>query len=274
MMKRLSLRDDLDPEIDGGVAPDEEALVAAFEAVLRELGEDPKREGLLKTPARVARALKYLTSGYEQDPAVVLNGALFTENYNEMVLVKDIDFFSMCEHHMLPFFGKAHVAYVPDGRIVGLSKLPRLVEVFSRRLQVQERLTKQIAESIWELLEPRGVGAGAHGKLTDAASGRIVRTTRPREPRRYLAQVEAQGVEEKPIAAADLPFEYMMNTLRRVGGCSRVEFESRTGLPWSTVRATLELAMRDGLVFADGDCWRTTPLGARFLNDLVGRFLP
>ncbi len=126
----------------------------------------------------------------------------------------------------------------------------------------------------WGFGDYLGVGAGAHGKLTDAASGRIVRTTRPREPRRYLAQVEAQGVEEKPIAAADLPFEYMMNTLRRVGGCSRVEFESRTGLPWSTVRATLELAMRDGLVFADGDCWRTTPLGARFLNDLVGRFLP
>jgi len=126
----------------------------------------------------------------------------------------------------------------------------------------------------WGFGDYLGVGAGAHGKLTDAASGRIVRTTRPREPRRYLAQVQAQGVEEKPIAAADLPFEYMMNALRRVEGCSRLEFESRTGLPWSTVRATLELAMRDGLVFADGDCWRTTPLGARFLNDLVGRFLP
>ena len=126
----------------------------------------------------------------------------------------------------------------------------------------------------WGFGDYLGVGAGAHGKLTDAASGRIVRTTRPREPRRYLAQVQAPGVEEKPIAPADLPFEYMMNALRRVEGCSRVEFESRTGLPWSAVRATLELAMRDGLVFADGDCWRTTPLGARFLNDLVGRFLP
>ncbi len=157
MMKRLSLRDDLDPEIDGGVAPDEEALVAAFEAVLRELGEDPKREGLLKTPARVARALKYLTSGYEQDPAVVLNGALFTENYNEMVLVKDIDFFSMCEHHMLPFFGKAHVAYIPDRKIVGLSKMARLVEMYSRRLQVQERLTNQIANMVNEQLQPLGV---------------------------------------------------------------------------------------------------------------------
>ncbi len=157
MMKRLSLRDDLDPEVDGGVAPDEEALVAAFEAVLRELGEDPKREGLLKTPARVARALKYLTSGYEQDPAVVLNGALFTENYNEMVLVKDIDFFSMCEHHMLPFFGKAHVAYIPDRKIVGLSKMARLVEMYSRRLQVQERLTNQIANMVNEQLQPLGV---------------------------------------------------------------------------------------------------------------------
>ncbi|HEX7127802.1 MAG TPA: GTP cyclohydrolase I FolE [Thermodesulfobacteriota bacterium] len=146
----------MDPEIEGA-APDDEALVAAFTTVLRELGEDPGREGLRKTPARVARAFRYLTSGYEQDPRVVLNGALFTENYNEMVLVKDIDFFSMCEHHMLPFFGKAHVAYIPDRKIVGLSKVARLVEMFSRRLQVQERLTSQIANTINEQLQPLGV---------------------------------------------------------------------------------------------------------------------
>ena len=155
-MTRQPLRDDVDPEIEGAAQGDQ-ALVAAFTTVLRELGEDPDREGLRKTPARVARALRYLTAGYGQDPKVVLNGALFTENYNEMVLVKDIDFFSMCEHHMLPFFGKAHVAYIPDRKIVGLSKVARLVEMFSRRLQVQERLTSQIATTINEQLQPLGV---------------------------------------------------------------------------------------------------------------------
>ncbi|HEY8367680.1 MAG TPA: GTP cyclohydrolase I FolE [Thermodesulfobacteriota bacterium] len=155
-MTRQPLRDDVDPEIEGAAQGDQ-ALVAAFTTVLRELGEDPDREGLRKTPARVARALRYLTAGYGQDPKVVLNGALFTENYNEMVLVKDIDFFSMCEHHLLPFFGKAHVAYIPDRKIVGLSKVARLVEMFSRRLQVQERLTSQIATTINEQLQPLGV---------------------------------------------------------------------------------------------------------------------
>ena len=129
-------------------------------------------------------------------------------------------------------------------------------------------------QNYWGFGDYLGVGAGAHGKLTDAVGQRIVRTTRPREPRRYLAQVQLDGVEEKPIAASDLPFEFMMNALRRVEGCSRMEFESRTGLQWSTVGATLERAVRDGLVLADGGRWRTTPLGARFLNDLLGRFLP
>ena len=124
---------------------------------LKELGEDPEREGLERTPARVAKAFKYLTSGYGQDVHEVLNDALFTEEYDEMVVVKDIDFYSLCEHHLLPFFGKCHIAYMPSNKIVGLSKMPRLVEMFSRRLQVQERLTTQIAHTINEVLQPRGV---------------------------------------------------------------------------------------------------------------------
>jgi GTP cyclohydrolase I len=125
--------------------------------VLKEIGEDPSREGLERTPERVAKAYRYLTSGYGQDPAEVLNGALFTEDYDEMVVVKDIDFYSVCEHYVLPFFGKCHVAYMPSHKIVGLSKIARLVEMYSRRLQVQERLTTQIAQTINEVLQPRGV---------------------------------------------------------------------------------------------------------------------
>ena len=127
-------------------------------ALLKELGEDPGRKGVERTPARVARAFRLLTSGYEQDPATILNDALFEVSYDEMVLVKDIDFYSLCEHHLLPFFGRVHVAYIPNGKIVGLSKLPRLVEMFSRRLQVQERLTTEIAGTIESVLSPRGVG--------------------------------------------------------------------------------------------------------------------
>ncbi len=126
--------------------------------MLEQVGEDPTREGLMLTPQRVARALAFLTSGYTKDIAKELNGAVFDEKYSEMVIVKDIDFFSMCEHHMLPFFGKAHVAYIPDGKIVGLSKIPRIIEVFSRRLQVQERMTKQIADTLYDALAPMGVG--------------------------------------------------------------------------------------------------------------------
>lgn len=127
--------------------------------ILEHLGEDPEREGLVKTPHRVARAYEYLTKGYAQDPQEILNQAKFTEeDYQEMVLVRDIDFFSLCEHHILPFFGRAHVAYIPRHHIVGLSKIPRLVEVFSRRLQVQERLTTQIANTLMEVLDPLGVG--------------------------------------------------------------------------------------------------------------------
>jgi GTP cyclohydrolase IA len=125
--------------------------------LLKELGEDTGREGLDKTPERVEKALRYFTSGYSQDVKEVLNGAMFVEEYDEMVIVKDIDFSSMCEHHLLPFVGKCHVAYLPDRKIVGLSKIPRLVEMFSRRLQVQERLTTQIASTLNEALQPRGV---------------------------------------------------------------------------------------------------------------------
>jgi len=126
--------------------------------LLAHLGEDPAREGLLDTPKRVEKALKFLTSGYAADVDTVLNNALFTVDYNEMVIVKDIDFYSLCEHHLLPFFGRCHIAYIPKGKVIGLSKIPRLVEVFARRLQIQERMTSQIAETIREKIQPLGVG--------------------------------------------------------------------------------------------------------------------
>ena len=125
-------------------------------ALLKSVGEDPDREGLKKTPSRVAEVLKYLTHGYNLDPVKVLNGALFSEDYEEMIVQKDIDFFSLCEHHLLPFFGKAHVAYIPHHKIVGVSKLARLVDVFARRLQVQERLTNQVAQTIMDTITPLG----------------------------------------------------------------------------------------------------------------------
>lgn len=130
----------------------------AVEVVLTEIGEDPTREGLSGTPERVAKAAQFLTSGYDSDIDAVVNNALFTVDYSEMVIVKDIDFYSVCEHHLLPFFGRCHVAYLPRHRVIGLSKIPRLVEVFSRRLQVQERLTNQIAETLSTILDPLGVG--------------------------------------------------------------------------------------------------------------------
>jgi GTP cyclohydrolase I len=126
--------------------------------LLEEIGEDPRREGLVRTPHRYVRSLRFLTSGYSQDIKKMLNGAIFSEKYNEMVIVKDIDLFSLCEHHMLPFYGKAHIAYIPHGKILGLSKIPRVVELFARRLQVQERLTQQIADTLFEILNPDGVG--------------------------------------------------------------------------------------------------------------------
>ncbi len=132
-------------------------LASHYKSILKLLGEDPGREGLLKTPMRVAKAMQILTRGYTQDPKKVLTDALFEEKYNQMVIVKDIDFFSMCEHHMLPFYGKAHVAYIPNGYITGLSKIARVVDIFSHRLQVQERLTEQVMECINDTLKPQGV---------------------------------------------------------------------------------------------------------------------
>jgi GTP cyclohydrolase I len=135
---------------------------ASFEELMKEiivrLGEDPEREGLLRTPARVHKAFEFLTKGYNEDPETMLKNALFTVTYDEMVIVKDVEMFSLCEHHMLPFFGKVHVAYIPNGKVIGLSKIPRLIEMFSRRLQIQERLTTQIAETIQKVIQPQGVG--------------------------------------------------------------------------------------------------------------------
>ncbi len=142
-------------DIRGNGRPGE--LQALVKQLLLALGEDPKRNGLLKTPERVEKALRFMTKGYEQDVAHMLNGALFPIEYDEMVIVKDIDFFSLCEHHLLPFFGRCHVGYLPNKKVVGLSKIPRVVDAFSRRLQVQERLTVQIAEALQEKLKPHGV---------------------------------------------------------------------------------------------------------------------
>jgi len=134
------------------------SLAPEIREMLAKLGEDPGREGLLRTPERVDQALKFLTSGYHTDIRKVLNGALYEVQYDEMVVVKDIEFFSLCEHHLLPFFGKIHVAYLPKSKVVGLSKIPRIVDVFARRLQIQERLTQQVAQTIQEIIDPVGVG--------------------------------------------------------------------------------------------------------------------
>ena len=147
------------------VRPSDERAEAAARELLAFVGEDPSRDGLLRTPHRVAQSLKFLTRGYDQSVETLLNGAVFHEDYDDMVVVKDIEFYSLCEHHLLPFYGKVHVAYIPNGKIVGLSKIPRLVDMFARRLQVQERLTTQIAEALETALEPKGVAVvveGAH----------------------------------------------------------------------------------------------------------------
>lgn len=142
------------------ITPD---IRTSIEQLLISVGEDPSREGLEKTPERVEKAFQFMTKGYQEDVGDVLNGALFPIDYDEMVIVKDIDFYSLCEHHLLPFFGKCHIAYIPNGKIVGLSKIPRLVDVFSRRLQVQERLTVQIAEALETHLQPQGVAVVVEG---------------------------------------------------------------------------------------------------------------
>ncbi|SHN35271.1 GTP cyclohydrolase I FolE [Mucilaginibacter sp. OK098] len=155
---------DRDEDIDGYVKIDRynpeliASLSGHYHEVLKQIGEKPEREGLLKTPERVAKALLYLTQGYDLDAKQILNSAMFKEEYSQMVIVKDIEVYSMCEHHMLPFFGKAHVAYIPNGHVVGLSKIPRVVDVFARRLQVQERLTNEIRDCIQDTLNPWGVG--------------------------------------------------------------------------------------------------------------------
>ena len=146
-------------------AQKQQEIEGAVTTILNNIGEDATREGLLRTPNRVARMMNELTSGYHTDPLKMINDAIFTVDYNEMVVVKDIEYYSMCEHHMLPFFGKVHVAYIPNGKVIGLSKIPRTVEMFARRLQVQERMTEQIASFIEHVLKPQGVGVvveGAH----------------------------------------------------------------------------------------------------------------
>ena len=146
-------------------------IESLVEAMLKELGEDPGRDGLCRTPHRVAKSMRFLTRGYDQDPEEILNNALFDVTYDEMVIVKDVEFYSLCEHHMLPFFGRAHVAYVPNGKVVGLSKIPRLVEMFARRLQVQERLTHEVAHTLEAVLQPRGVAVVVEAITARAARG-------------------------------------------------------------------------------------------------------
>jgi GTP cyclohydrolase I len=147
----------IDPETPKELSQSEKKVAENVYSILEQIGEDPLRQGLLKTPERAAKAYSFITQGYEQDARKILRSAMFDEDYSEMVLVKDIELYSLCEHHMLPFFGKAHIAYIPNGKIVGLSKIPRIVDVFARRLQVQERLTIEIRDAIQETLDPAGV---------------------------------------------------------------------------------------------------------------------
>ena len=146
------------------MTPAPDSIAGHMESVIRQLGEDPKRDGLIRTPQRVEKALRYLTSGYQADPEKIVNGALFDVDYDEVVIVRDIEFFSMCEHHMLPFYGKMHVAYLPNKKVIGLSKIPRLVDAFARRLQIQERLTQQVAQTVQALINPKGVAVVCEAK--------------------------------------------------------------------------------------------------------------
>lgn len=162
----MSLNDDndLNTPHEVGSAFDLDTISKSVKEILKAIGEDPTREGLLRTPERVALAYQEILGGYETDPVKLINGALFTVDYDEMVIVKDIEYYSLCEHHMLPFFGKAHVAYVPRGKVIGLSKIPRIVDMFAHRLQVQERMTQQIAEFIQNAVNPWGVGVVIEGQ--------------------------------------------------------------------------------------------------------------
>jgi len=152
------------PNLDEGNGFDIPAITSSVSEILKAIGEDPEREGLMSTPERVARAYQEILGGYQTDPVKLVNSALFNVDYDEMVIVKDIEYYSLCEHHMLPFFGKAHVAYVPRGKVIGLSKIPRIVDMFAHRLQVQERMTQQIAEFIQEVINPWGVGVVIDGQ--------------------------------------------------------------------------------------------------------------
>lgn len=184
----------------------EVSTLQLYREILSRLGEDPDRDGLLATPDRVERSMAFLTKGYGEDPAKILQGALFEVDYDEMVIVKDIEMFSLCEHHMLPFFGKVHVAYIPGGKVIGLSKIPRLVEVFARRLQVQERLTRQIADAIRDAICPQGVGVviearhlcmmmrGIEKQNSSTVTSAMVGCFRQKETRHeFLSLVRAQG---------------------------------------------------------------------------------
>ena len=176
-----------------------------YRELLTRLGEDPDRDGLVATPARLEKSLAFLTKGYEQDPSQILRGALFEVDYDEMVIVKDVEMFSLCEHHMLPFFGKVHVAYIPKGKVIGLSKIPRLVEVFARRLQVQERLTRQIADAIQDAIAPQGVGVviearhlcmmmrGIEKQHSSTVTSAMVGCFRQRETRSEFLSLVRQG---------------------------------------------------------------------------------
>ena len=164
----MALEDDDEYELTSNVTVgkdfDLSAITNSVSAILKAVGEDPTREGLVRTPDRVARAYQEILGGYQIDPVQLINGALFSVDYDEMVIVKDIEYYSLCEHHMLPFFGKAHVAYVPRGKVLGLSKIPRIVDMFAHRLQVQERMTQQIAQFVQEVINPWGVGVVIEGQ--------------------------------------------------------------------------------------------------------------
>ena len=173
-----------------------------IQRLLMELGEDPSREGLVKTPKRVDKALRFLTSGYSADIDEMLNGALFSVDYSEMVIVRDIDFYSMCEHHLLPFFGKCHVAYIPNGKVIGLSKIPRLVDIFARRLQLQERLTNQIAHTILDKIQPLGVAVVCRGHASLHGDARRGKTELVHDHQRHARRVPRSAADAHGIPRA------------------------------------------------------------------------